>query len=384
MVRGYLAPKVYFRNTMATAFIAPEIFTGAEIHTGRAVLVKDGTVTGIVPISDIPAGYRQRELSGYLLAPAFLDLQIYGGNGRLFSAEMTTEALDAVYEYCLQGGCTQFQITLATNSIEKFLRGLEVAKQYRSRGGKGLLGVHLEGPYINPAKKGAHIEKFIKKPTEEEIGQLLQKGKDVFRMMTLAPEQCDPACIQLLQQQGVVVSAGHSNASYEQAIDGFYLGIPAATHLFNAMSPLQGRAPGMVGAIYDHNDVRASVVCDGVHVDYASIRISKKIMGERLFFITDAVAEVQYGEYVHIYKEDRFTLPDGTLSGSALTMLQAVRNGVEKAGIPLPEALRMASLYPAKLMGLDNRFGTIQPGSQADFVLLDDQLNLLQVFVEGE
>jgi N-acetylglucosamine-6-phosphate deacetylase len=369
---------------MATAFIAPEIFTGTEIHTGSAVLVKEATVTGIVPISDIPAGYRRRELPGYLLAPAFLDLQIYGGNGKLFSAEMTTEALDATYEYCLQGGCTQFQITLATNSIEKFLRGLEVAKQYRSQGGKGLLGVHLEGPYINPAKKGAHIEKFIKKPTEEEIGQLLHKGKDIFRMMTLAPEQCDPACIQLLQQQGVVVSAGHSNATYEQAIDGFYLGIPAATHLFNAMSPLQGRAPGMVGAIYDHNDVQASVVCDGVHVDYASIRISKKIMGDRLFFITDAVAEVSYGEYVHVFREDRFTLPDGTLSGSSLTMLQAVRNGVEKAGIPLPEALRMASLYPAKLMGLENRFGSIQPGSQADFVLLDDQLNLLQVFAEGE
>jgi N-acetylglucosamine-6-phosphate deacetylase len=369
---------------MATAFIAPEIFTGTEIHTCSAVLVKEGTVTGIVPISDIPAGYRQRELPGYLLAPAFLDLQIYGGNGKLFSAEMTTEALDATYEYCLQGGCTQFQITLATNSIEKFLRGLEVAKQYRSQGGKGLLGVHLEGPYINPAKKGAHIEKFIKKPTEEEIGQLLHKGKDIFRMMTVAPEQCDPACIQLLQQEGVVVSAGHSNATYEQAIDGFYLGIPAATHLFNAMSPLQGRAPGMVGAIYDHNDVQASVVCDGVHVDFASIRISKKIMGDRLYFITDAVAEVSYGEYVHVFRDDRYTLPDGTLSGSALTMLQAVRNGVEKAGIPLPEALRMASLYPAKLMGLENRFGSIQPGSQADFVLLDDQLNLLQVFVEGE
>ncbi|WP_431217855.1 nitrilase-related carbon-nitrogen hydrolase [Puia sp. P3] len=162
---------------MATAFIAREIFTGTEIHTGSAVLVREGTVTGIVPISDIPAGYRQRELSGYLLAPAFLDLQIYGGNGKLFSAEMTTEALEATYEYCLQGGCTQFQITLATNSIEKFLRGLEVAKQYRNQGGKGLLGVHLEGPYINPVKKGAHIEKFIKKPTEEELASCCMREK---------------------------------------------------------------------------------------------------------------------------------------------------------------------------------------------------------------
>lgn len=368
---------------MAIALAAREIFTGREIETGKAVLIKEGKIVDIVDRKAIPAGYRVRDLSGYLLAPAFVDLQIYGGNGRLFSAELTTEALEAVYEYCLQGGCTQFLITLATNSIEKFIRAMEVAREYRNGGGKGLLGVHLEGPYINPAKKGAHLEKFIKKPTPEEIGLLISKGKDVFRMMTLAPEQCDRECIELLLRQGIVVSAGHSNASYGEAIDGFYQGIPASTHLFNAMSPLQGRQPGMVGAIYDHNDVRSSVVCDGIHVDFASVRISKKILGDRLFFITDAVAEVQYGEYVHVFREDRYTLPDGTLSGSALTMLQAVRNGVEKAGIPLPEALRMASLYPARLIGLEDRLGCIRPGACADLILLDEQLNLLEVFAEG-
>jgi N-acetylglucosamine-6-phosphate deacetylase len=368
----------------STAFITREIFTGHEIHTGKAVLVKEGTIVDVVPAKAVPADYRVRELPGYMLAPAFLDLQIYGGNGRLFSAEMTTESLEAVYEYCLAGGCTQFMITLATNSIGKFVRGLEVARQYRNNGGKGLLGVHLEGPYINPAKKGAHLGNFIKKPTIDEIEHLLHKGKDIFKMMTLAPEQCDPACIGLLMKNGIVVSAGHSNATYEQAIDGFYQGIPAATHLFNAMSPLQGRQPGVVGAIYDHNDVRCSVVCDGVHVDFASVRISKKIMQDRLFFITDAVTEVQYGEYMHVFKGDRYTLPDGTLSGSALTMLQAVRNGVEKAGIPLPEALRMASLYPATVIGQQNRWGVIQPGANADMVVLDEQLNLLQVMVEGE
>jgi N-acetylglucosamine-6-phosphate deacetylase len=369
---------------MATAFIAREIFTGQDIQTGKAVLVKEGKVAGIVPASAIPADYRQCPLPGYLLAPAFVDLQIYGGNGQLFSAELTTEALDAVYEYCLQGGCTQFLITLATNSIEKFLRGMEVARNYRAGGGRGLLGIHLEGPYINPAKKGAHIEKFIKKPTVEEIQLLLEKGKGIFKMMTLAPEQCDRECIELLLQHKIVVAAGHSNASYDQAVDGFYQGIGAATHLFNAMSPLQGRQPGMVGAIYDNNDVRSSVVCDGIHVDFAAVRISKKILQDRLFFITDAVAEVQYGEYVHVFRDDRYTLPDGTLSGSALTMLQAVRNGVEKAGIPLPEALRMAALYPAMVMGLEKKWGCIAPGVQADFVVLDEQLNLLQVIVEGE
>lgn len=369
---------------MATAFIAREIFTGHEIQTGKAVLVKAGKIVDIVAASAIPADYRQQKLPGYLLAPAFMDLQIYGGNGQLFSAEFTTEALEAVYEYCLQGGCTQFLITLATNSIEKFLQAMDVAKKYQTGGGKGLLGVHLEGPYINPVKKGAHIERFIKKPVLEELRLLVERGKGILRMITIAPEVCDPECIEYLLQHHIVVSAGHSNATYGQAIDGFYQGIPAATHLFNAMSPLQGREPGMVGAIYDHTDVRSSIVCDGVHVDFASVRISKKILQERLFFITDAVAEVAYGEYVHVFKGDRYTLPDGTLSGSALTMLQAVKNGVEKAGIPLPEALRMAALYPAEVMGLEKKWGKIQPGAQADFVLLDEQLNLLQVIVEGE
>jgi len=368
---------------MNTAFISREIFTGREILTGKAVLVKDTKVEDIVDVSAIPASYLFKEFREYMLAPAFIDMQIYGGNGKLFSTELTTDALEATYEYCLQGGCTHFMITMATNSIEKFLKGLEVAKQYRADGGLGLLGVHLEGPYINPIKKGAHIEKYIKKPTMEEVNMLLEKGKGILKMMTIAPEQCDPAIIELLLKHNIIVSSGHSNASYGEAINGFYQGIPAATHLFNAMSPLQGREPGMVGAIYDHPDVVSSVVCDGIHVDFASVRISKKILGERLFFITDAVSEVLHGEYQHVFKKDRYTLPDGTLSGSSLTMLQCVVNGVEKVGIPLPESLRMGSLYPAQLLK-NKKLGTIQPGSKADFVVLDEQLSLQQLIVDGE
>jgi N-acetylglucosamine-6-phosphate deacetylase len=275
-------------------------------------------------------------------------------------------------------------ITMATNSIEKFLTGIGLVKKYQATGGKGLLGLHLEGPYINPVKKGAHLEAFIRKPTLEEVSMLLEKGRGVIKMMTLAPEQCDKEIIDLLLQYKIIVSSGHSNATYDQAINGFSQGIPAATHLFNAMSPLQGREPGMVGAIYDHPDIMSSIVCDGIHVDFASVRVSKKIMGPRLFFITDAVVEVQHGEYQHILKEDRYLLRDGTLSGSALTMMRAVKNAVEKVGIPLPEALRMASLYPAGLLGSAKKWGTIQAGTHADFVLLDEQLNLQQVIVDGE
>ncbi len=153
-----------------------------------------------------------------------MDLQIYGGNGKLFSAELTSESLDAVYEYCLQGGCTQFLITMATSSVEKFLRGMEAVRNYQAGGGKGLLGIHLEGPYINPVKKGAHIEKFIKRPDREEINMLLEKGRGVLRMITLAPEQCDKMLIELLLKNKIVVSAGHSNATYEQAANGFQSG----------------------------------------------------------------------------------------------------------------------------------------------------------------
>jgi N-acetylglucosamine-6-phosphate deacetylase len=369
---------------MNTAFVARQLFTGREMLAGQAVLTKDGKVIELVRIEDIPANYLIRDLGGYLLAPAFIDLQIYGGNGKLFSTELTTESLDAVYEYCLEGGCSQFMITMATNSIEKLLKGISIVKKYQATGGKGLLGLHLEGPYINPIKKGAHLEAFIKKPTMEEVGMLLQKGKGVIKMMTLAPEECDPAVIDLLMENKIIVSSGHSNASYEQGINGFFQGIPAATHLFNAMSTLQGREPGMVGAIYDHPDVVSSIVCDGIHVDFASVRISKKLMGSRLFFITDAVAEVQHGEYQHLFKGDRYVLRNGTLSGSSLTMLKAVQNGVEKVGIPLPEALRMAALYPANLMGLGKQWGSMASGTHADFVLLNEQLQLEQLIIDGE
>jgi len=369
---------------MNTAITAREIFTGHEILTNKAILVQDDKVTAIVALEDVPGSHLLKDLGEYLLAPAFIDLQIYGGNGKLFSSELTTDALDATYEYCLEGGCSHFMITMATNSIGKFLTGIEVIRKYWTGGGKGLLGLHLEGPYISVAKKGAHIEKFIKKPTLEEVSMLLEKGKGVVKMITVAPEVCDPAIIDLLLENKILVSAGHSNASYGEASNVFYSGVPAATHLFNAMSPLHGREPGMVGAIYDHPEVMSSVVCDGVHVDFASIRISKKIMGPRLFFITDAVTEITHGEYQHIFKVDRYTLPNGILSGSALTMLQCVKNGVEKVGIPLPEALRMASLYPATLMGMQKKRGVIAPGAYAHFVLLDETLNLQQIIISGE
>jgi N-acetylglucosamine-6-phosphate deacetylase len=366
-------------NNNMKAFYNAVIFDGETMHHNKAVLTSEGRILDLVAEEAIPADAERINLKGNFLAPAFIDIQIYGGNGKMFSHELSVESIQATYEYCLSGGATQFMITLATNSIEVFLKGIEVVKEYWQQGGKGMPGLHLEGPYINPVKRGAHVERYIHKPTLEEVGMLLKQGKGVIKIMTLAPEQCDAAIIQLLQDNNVIVSAGHSNATYEQASTAFDNGIPVATHLFNAMSPLQHRAPGLPGAIYNHPAAMSSIVPDGIHVDFAVLRISKKVMQERLFMITDAVAETTSGEYQHIFKGDRYTLPDGTLSGSALTMIKGVKNCVEQAGIDLEEALRMASLYPAKVIGKSNELGRIKKGYNAEMVAFDKQFNVLDV-----
>lgn len=363
---------------MSIAYTNARLFTGQSVETDKAILVQHQLIVDVVPATNVPAHYTIQDLKGYYLAPAFIDLQIYGGNGKLFSQEISLDALQATYEYSRAGGAPHFMITMATNTIDKFLQGMDVVRKYWAQGGKGLLGLHLEGPYMNPIKRGAHLLECIKQPTLEEVTLLLERGKGVFKMITLAPEQCDPAIIDLLIQHNIIVSAGHTNATYKQGMTAFNQGIPAATHLFNAMSPLQHREPGMVGAIFNHPNVMSSIVCDGIHVDYAAVKIAKSVMKERLFFITDAVAETTTGEYQHLFSGDRYALPDGTLSGSALTMMQCVKNGVEQAGIPLDEALRMASTYPAQLVK-DRKMGRITKGYEACMVVFDDALQVQQV-----
>jgi len=358
------------------AYINARIFTGETFLTDHALLTENSTIVDVVPRKMIPVNAAIVDLPNKILAPAFIDIQIYGGNGKLFSNELSVEAIQATYDYCLSGGAAHFFITLATNSMEVFYKGIDAIRDYWKRGGKGMPGLHLEGPYLNPVKRGAHIEKYIKKPTISEVKELLQYGRGVIKIMTIAPEQCDEDVIKLLQHEGVVISAGHSNATYDEGISAFDRGIKTATHLFNAMSGLQHRAPGLVGAIYDDGRVRSSIVPDGIHVDFAALRISKKIMKDRLFIITDAVTETGTGAYPHVFKGDRYTMPDETLSGSALTMMKGVKNLVTRAGIELGEALRMASLYPAQVVGMDDKLGRIEKGYAADLVVFDQAFEI--------
>lgn len=363
---------------MLSAYLNARIFTGDKYLDGHAVLTENGRITGVVPVAEIPSNAVSNDLDGATLAPALIDLQIYGGNGGLFPLHPTAETLKSIYDYCREGGAAHFMPTIPTMSLEVMLQSIAAVKVYWEQGGQGVLGLHLEGPFMNNEKRGAHLTKYIKSPTRADIDLLLEHGRGIIKMMTLAPECCDPALVKMLQDAGILISAGHSNGTYEQLYQSFENGITTCTHLFNAMSPLQSRAPGVVGAIYDHPTVCSSIVADGIHVDFNAVRISKKIMGPRLFLITDAVEEGLTGDYIYVKEADRYVNAQGVLAGSRLTMLQAVRNCINKVGIAPEEALRMGAAYPANIAGLGKELGYIAPGYRSDMIVLDDQWQLIK------
>lgn len=357
---------------MPTSYVNATIFTGEEVLKNHAVSTDNGLITSITPTEEIPEGHEIVDLQGAYLTPALIDLQIYGGNGEVFSMYPSVQSLTGTYEYSKAGGAAYIMPTVATISPGIMLQAMQAVRAYWQEGRKGILGLHLEGPFINPAKKGAHLPQYIKQPTQEDIDWILENGSDVVKIITLAPECCDPALVRQLQDAGIIVYAGHSNATYAQAYTSFENGIRHATHLFNAMSPLESRAPGLVGAIYDHPGVYASIVADGIHVDFAAVRISKKIMGRRLYLITDAVEENKEGDYTYLREKDRFVSATGVLSGSRLTMLQAVRNLANNGICSLREAIRMASLYPAEAIGMADKIGRIAPGCEASFLVIPE------------
>jgi N-acetylglucosamine-6-phosphate deacetylase len=365
---------------MRTIFTADKIFTGADWLPDHSIVIENEIIVDVLPMVSLPANAvvaRHHEM----IAPAFIDAQIYGASGKLFATYPTTDSLVKLFEHCVAGGTHYFLPTAATNTTEVFYKCIDAIKDYWEQNGKGVLGLHVEGPWINKLKRGAHTENLIHSPTASEVKELLDYGKGVIKMITLAPEVCSQEVIDLILANDIIISAGHSNATFEEGINAFNDGIETATHLFNAMSPLHHREPGLPAAVMQHVSVMASIIPDGHHVDFEMISIAKKIMKERLFIITDAVTETHEGLYPHQLTGDNADSnryeSNGILSGSAITMAKGVKNLVEKIGIELSEALRMASLYPARLLGMSNRLGMIKKGYNADMVFLDKDLNVI-------
>lgn len=362
--------------TNTITYTANNIFTGYEMLHNHAIVVKNNFIEDIIPLTEIAADANTIHYTNATIAPAFIDLQLYGAHKRLLAVYPDTESVKAIYNYSKAGGCSHCMPTVATNTYETISKCIDAVKQYWIEGGEGVLGLHVEGPWISKEKRGAHNAEWIFSPSIHQAKELLDYGKDVIKMITLAPEVVSNEVIDLVHSYNIVVSAGHTNATYEQATQSFNT-IKTATHLYNAMSALQHREPGMVGAVLDHNSVYCSIVPDGYHVSFPAIRIAKKIMGEKLFAITDAVTKTHEGFYRHTLEGDKYTA-NGILSGSALTMNKCAKNFVEHCDITIDEALRMCSLYPAKVIGKENELGLIATGRKANLIVLDEKFELLE------
>ena len=363
---------------MKKAFSASFIFDGKNWLKDHSVICSEGIIDKILPVADLDKSMEVKSYPGLTLVPAFIDVQVYGSSGKLFSVERDEATLSLMAEVFSKEGTVLFQPTIATNTKEVIKESIDAVRNYKSKNGKGVHGLHIEGPWINADKRGAHLKELVHTPTIEEVKNLMEYGKGVVTMVTIAPEVCSQEVVDLLCSYGVVVSAGHSDSRLNTAINSFDHGISSITHLFNAMSPLHHREPGLTGAAMLHKKVKASIIPDGHHVSYDAIKIAKDIMGERLFAITDAVTETSEGPYQHERKGDKFEC-NGTLSGSALSMHQAFVNLVQQVGIEKGEAHRMCSLYPAQVLGLEKKYGRIAPQFAGQFLVMNEQLKLVDV-----
>ncbi|HGS4438981.1 TPA: N-acetylglucosamine-6-phosphate deacetylase [Vibrio cholerae] len=367
-----------------------KIYTGNDVLVKHAVIINSDKIEAVYPIESLPSEMNVVDLNGANLSPGFIDLQLNGCGGVMFNDEITAETIDIMHKANLKSGCTSFLPTLITSSDENMRQAIAAAREYQAKYPNQSLGLHLEGPYLNVMKKGIHSVDFIR-PSDDTMIDTICANSDVIAKVTLAPENNKPEHIEKLVKAGIVVSIGHTNATYSEARKSFESGITFATHLFNAMTPMVGREPGVVGAIYDTPEVYAGIIADGFHVDYANIRIAHKIKGEKLVLVTDATApagaEMDYfifvGKKVY-YRDGKCVDENGTLGGSALTMIEAVQNTVEHVGIALDEALRMATLYPAKAIGVDEKLGRIKKGMIANLTVFDRDFNVKATVVNGQ
>lgn len=350
-------------------YSAKKIFTGTKWLVNKSLVVKQNK---IVAIEDAKKPVHE------IIVPAFVDNQIYGAKGKLFSLYKNVDSLQALQQHCATNGTAYFLPTVATNTYEVIFSCINAIRHYWQQTGKGCVGLHIEGPWINPIKKGAHVQELIHAPTIRQVKDLLEYGNGVIKIITLAPECCSASVIKLIQSYNVVISIGHSNANYEQAIKAFDLGMHTCTHLFNAMPGLQHRNPNLLTAILNSNFVTSSIIPDGHHVSFETIAFAKKIMGKRLYAITDAVTTTTKDHYTHQLQKDKY-VSNGILSGSALNMYKAFKNLVHHCGISETEALKMCSFYPAKVLQLQHKIGCIKPNVDANFLIMDEQFNLKKI-----
>jgi N-acetylglucosamine-6-phosphate deacetylase len=378
-------------SAQATALVNARVLTDHGPQDGLAVLVRGDRIEAIVRTDDARVVAAQRhDLNGQLLLPGFIDVQVNGGGGVLFNAEPTVEALATMGTAHRKFGTTGFLPTLITDTADVMRQALDAVDAAIEQGVPGVLGIHLEGPFLATARKGIHDASLFRLPDAEDIAAITRNRRGVV-MLTLAVEEVPLDTIRQLSEAGVLVVAGHTAASYDATRAALDAGVCGFTHLYNAMTPLGSREPGVVGAALDDPYSWCGLIVDGHHVHPAAVRvaIAAKTRGKSVL-VTDAMPPVgaDSPEYVlngqTIIARDGICQSDtGVLAGSALDMATGVRNLVNMVGLPLAEASRMASTYPAAWLGLDRTHGRLVAGQRADFAVMDDGLVVSETWIGG-
>lgn len=374
-------------------FRGAEIFDGVRLGPG-SLLVESGKVRSVLPADARLPDVETVDLAGGLLAPGFVDLQVNGGGGLMFNDAPEVATLRVMAEAHARLGSLTILPTLITDTPEATRAAVAAVAQAVAEGVPGIAGIHLEGPHLSRARKGAHDAALIRPMTEADLAFLLSAAERVPKLvLTVAPEAIDNEHISALSTAGIHVSLGHSDAGFETCLDAIAAGARMATHLFNAMSPLGSREPGLVGAALTSGAVSAGLIADGIHVHPAVIRaaVAAKAGPGGLFLVTDAMAPA--GTDMRSFrlngreirrKTGRLTLGDGTLAGADIDMAGALRVVTREVGLPLDRALAMTTMLPAQVAGLADRCGMLGPGRRADFVHLSLGLELEGVWRGGE
>ena len=373
------------------ALVNGRVLTDRGIEEGLAVLVEAGRIAAITTSHEaLQRADDAHDLQGVTLLPGFIDCQVNGGGGVLFNNSPDPEALRRIGEAHRKFGTTGFLPTLISDDAARMREAIAATGAAIAQGVPGVLGIHLEGPYLAPARKGTHDAGKFRVPDAEEIALATGLGNGLT-LITLAPEQVGADTIRAMVARGSIVCAGHTAATYEQTRAGIDAGVRGFTHLYNAMSPLTGREPGAVGAAMEDTETWCGVIVDGHHVHPASLRVVlvAKPRG-KLFLVTDAMPPVGADDPSYELYGETITARDGVvrnaagvLAGSALDMATAVRNSVSMLGVPLEEAARMASTYPAEFLGIGHHYGRIAPGYHADLVALDTDLQVVATWIHG-
>lgn len=375
------------------AISGARIFDGHAWHDDAALLIEFGYVSGIVPADAIPANAERVRLGGGMIVPGFIDLQVNGGGGVLFNNDPSVSAIRTICAAHAQFGTTALLPTLITDTVPINVAAIAAGIAADAARVPGFLGLHLEGPHLALSRKGTHDPALIRPMDDADLARLVAAAKALPNLLcTVAAETVTPTQIAALADAGIVVSLGHSDAGYDAAMSAFRAGATMSTHIFNAMSQMGNREPGLVGATLDYPSAFAGLIADGIHVHPASIgaALRAKQGPGRIFLVTDAMS--QTGTDIETLclngrtitrAEGALRLADGTLAGADLDMIDAVNFMIDRIGLDIGEAIRMASLYPAEAMGIASAHGTLLRGAVGSFVHLSDIREVKATWIDG-